>query len=123
MALCHEDDRRDIDAKMAEMEGKISTLERENVMLRQAVKNAAQRKGRGAGVEKVGTALRAGEVPTIQPLRLAADPGFAAADVLSTATHMYTRSNVLCLSHSAHDKKPHVISPALCTGMAASGDR
>ena len=59
-----EDDRRDIEAKMAEMEAKINTLERENFMLRQVVKNATQGKSSGSGVEKVGKALGAGEVPS-----------------------------------------------------------
>ena len=40
-----EDDRRDIEAKMAEMEAKINTLERENFMLRQVAKNATQGEG------------------------------------------------------------------------------
>ena len=35
-----EDDRRDIKDRLAEMEGKIKTLEKENVMLRHVVKNA-----------------------------------------------------------------------------------
>ena len=42
-----EDDRRDIQTRMSEMESKINTLERENFMLRQVVKNAAQGKDRG----------------------------------------------------------------------------
>jgi len=40
-----EDGRRDMETKMAELEAKVNTLERENFMLRQVVKNATQGKG------------------------------------------------------------------------------
>ena len=39
-----EDERRNMETKMAELEAKINTLERENFMLRQVVKNATQGK-------------------------------------------------------------------------------
>jgi hypothetical protein len=56
-----EDERRNIQTKMAEMEARINTLERENFMLRQVEKNATQRKSGGAGHEKVGLALGSDE--------------------------------------------------------------
>ena len=52
-----EDERRDIQTKMAEMEAKINTLERENFMLRQVVKNATQGK---TGTGKVGISATMG---------------------------------------------------------------
>lgn len=56
-----EDERRGIQTKMAEMEAKINTLERENFMLRQVVKNATQGKSGGAmGNEKAGMAAALG---------------------------------------------------------------
>ena len=44
-----EDERRNMETKMAELEAKINTLERENFMLRQVVKNATQGKTGGKG--------------------------------------------------------------------------
>ena len=56
-----EDERREVQTKMAEMEAKINTLERENFMLRQVVKNATQGKSGGAlGNEKLGIAANLG---------------------------------------------------------------
>lgn len=52
-----EDERRAFQAKMTEMEAKINTLERENFMLRQVVKNATQGKNSEMGNEKIGLSL------------------------------------------------------------------
>jgi hypothetical protein len=51
-----EDERRAMEAKTAALESKINTLERENFMLRQVVKNSTK-----AGNEKMGMALAADE--------------------------------------------------------------
>ena len=51
-----EDERRAMEAKTAGLESKINTLERENFMLRQVVKNSTK-----AGNEKMGMALAADE--------------------------------------------------------------
>jgi transcription factor HY5 len=51
-----EEERRAMEAKTAALEAKINTLERENFMLRQVVKNSTK-----AGNEKVGMALAADE--------------------------------------------------------------
>jgi transcription factor HY5 len=51
-----EDDRRDVQTRMSEMEAKINTLERENFMLRQVVKNATLGKGASAGNGRGGVA-------------------------------------------------------------------
>lgn len=55
-----EDEKRGIQTKMAEMEAKINTLERENFMLRQVVKNATQGKSGGSGNEKEGIRMAIG---------------------------------------------------------------
>ena len=56
-----EDERREVQTKMAEMEAKINTLERENFMLRQVVKNATQGKNGGVlGNEKSGISANLG---------------------------------------------------------------
>ena len=56
-----EDERRAMEAKTSELEARINTLERENFMLRQVVKNSTK-----AGTEKMGLAFATDE-PRVVP--------------------------------------------------------
>ena len=60
-----EDERRNMETRLAEMESRVNTLERENFMLRQVVKSATQ--GKGCSPVTVGFGCAGADEPRAVP--------------------------------------------------------